>query len=65
MQFTEERNVPWLLLLIDFAKAFDSVSWQFIDKALNYFNLASEEIACNSNLIDEMIGVIKEFLRNR
>ena len=38
MQFTEERNIPGLLLMIDFEKAFDSVSWQFIDKALNFFN---------------------------
>ena len=38
MQFTEERNIPGLLLMIDFEKAFDSVSWQIIDKALNVFN---------------------------
>ena len=38
MQFTEERNIPRLLLMIDFEKAFDSVSCQYIDKALNVFN---------------------------
>ena len=38
MQFTEEQNIPGLLLLIDFEKAFDSVSWSFINKVLKFFN---------------------------
>ena len=38
MSFTEENHVPGLLLLIDFEKAFDSLSWQFIHKALKYLN---------------------------
>ena len=37
MQFTEERNIPGLLLMIDCEKAFDSVSWQFIDNAQSFF----------------------------
>ena len=37
MQFTEERNIPGLLLMIDIKKAFDSVSWQFIDNTLICF----------------------------
>ena len=35
---TEKENLPGLLLMIDFEKAFDSVSWAFIEKALNFFN---------------------------
>ena len=35
---TENDNIPGLLLMIDFEKAFDSVSWSFIEKALNFFN---------------------------
>ena len=31
LQFTEENNIPGLLLLIDFEKAFDSLSWSFIN----------------------------------
>ena len=38
MQYTEEQHIPGLLLLIDFEKAFDSLSWRFIDKVLDYFN---------------------------
>lgn len=37
MSFTENKNIPGLLVLIDFEKAFDSVSWSFIFKALEYF----------------------------
>ena len=33
-----------LLLMIDFEKAFDSVSWKFIEKALNFFNFGSSII---------------------
>ena len=33
--YTEQNNIPGLLLLIDFEKAFD---WSFIQKALKNFN---------------------------
>jgi hypothetical protein len=36
--YTEKENIPGMLLLIDFEKAFDSVSWSFIQEALAYFN---------------------------
>ena len=38
MNYTEQNNIQGLLLLIDFEKAFDSLSWQFIHKALKYLN---------------------------
>ena len=38
MQHTEECNIPGLLLLIDFEKAFDSVAWKFIRETLCFFN---------------------------
>ena len=38
MDFTEEYDIPGLLLFIDFEKAFDSVSWNFLYKVLNFFN---------------------------
>ena len=36
--YTKKNNVPGLLLLIDFEKAFDSVAWSFIHKVLDFFN---------------------------
>lgn len=38
MQYADENNVPGLLLLIDFEKAFDSLSWSFMTKVLQMFN---------------------------
>ena len=38
MNYTEQNNIPGLLLLIDFEKAFDSVSWSFIQKVLKFLN---------------------------
>ena len=36
--YTERENIPGLLLMIDFEKAFDSVSWSFIEKSLAFFH---------------------------
>ena len=38
MKFTDEKNIPGLLLLIDFEKAFYSLSWNFLHKALEHLN---------------------------
>ena len=37
MKFTEDSNVPGMLVSIDFEKAFDSISWSFIYKTLEYY----------------------------
>ena len=34
MQFVDEKNIPGLLLLIDFEKAYDSLSWSFMKSIL-------------------------------
>ena len=39
MQFTDDNDIPEVLLIIDFEKAFDSVSWDFIDKTLQLFKM--------------------------
>ena len=38
MFYTELNDIPGLLLIIDFEKAFDSISWSFIHKTLDIFN---------------------------
>ena len=38
MQLVDDKNIPGLLLLIDFEKAFDSLSWSFMRKVLSSFN---------------------------
>ena len=38
LEYTNSRNIPGLLLFIDFEKAFDSISWAFLNKTLNFFN---------------------------
>ena len=38
LNHTEKNDIPALILLIDFEKAFDSVAWSFIHKVLNFFN---------------------------
>ena len=41
MEYTEEEKIPGLLLLIDFEKAFDSLSWSFIQKVTKFFNFGT------------------------
>ena len=36
--YTEKNKIPGLLLLIDFAAAFDTVSWNFMSEVLKFFN---------------------------
>ena len=36
MHYTSSKNIPGLLGLIDFEKAFDSISWSFIYKVITY-----------------------------
>ncbi|MCU7801406.1 MAG: reverse transcriptase family protein, partial [gamma proteobacterium symbiont of Lucinoma myriamae] len=38
IKFTDEYDIPGLLLFIDFEKAFDSLSWNFLHKALIHLN---------------------------
>jgi exonuclease III len=44
LYYTEKENIPGMLLAIDFEKAFDSVSWSFIQKALSFFNFGPDII---------------------
>jgi len=37
IQYTANKNIPGLLLFLDFEKAFDSLEWSFIKKSLQHF----------------------------
>lgn len=41
MSFTELQDIPGLRVMIYFEKAFDSVSWKFIQETLNFFKFWS------------------------
>ena len=45
MHFAEENNIEGLLLLVDFEKAFDSVSWNFITEVLKFFKFGKSFIS--------------------
>ena len=38
LHITDELDIPGLLLIVDFEKAFDSISWKFINHTLNFLN---------------------------
>ena len=40
-----KKNIPGLLLFIDFKKAFDSPEWSFIERTLQYFGFDSSLIS--------------------
>ena len=42
MDFTAKKNIPDLLLFIDFQKAFDRVEWEFLIESLKKFNLGRD-----------------------
>ena len=39
MHYTDEENIPSLLLLFDFQKAIDTLSWNFIQQTLAFSSL--------------------------
>ena len=43
--YTEQQNIPGLLLFVDFEKAFDSLEWPFIEKTLTYYNFGISVIS--------------------
>lgn len=44
IQYTKQNNIPGLLLLVDFEKAFDSISWCYLYEVLRYFNFGSKYV---------------------
>ena len=44
MHYAEKHNMTGLLLLVDFEKAFDSLSWSFINTVMNFFGFGQSII---------------------
>ena len=42
--YPKKHQVPSLLLMVDFIKAFDSVAWSFIEKSFSKFKFGSDII---------------------
>ena len=65
MHFTEKHKIPGLLMLIDFEKAFDSVSWKFLYSVLEILGFGSGFIKWikmfNNNITASIIGT-KQYL---
>ena len=41
----QKKDIPGMMLSVDFEKAFDTFSWKFIEKVLNYFNFGPSIIS--------------------
>ena len=46
INFAGAKNIPGLLLFLDFKKAFDSLNLSFIQRTFKYFNFGSSMINC-------------------
>ena len=44
MYYTEKNNIPGMILMLDFATAFDSLSWKFMHNVLEFFNFGPNNI---------------------
>ena len=44
ISYVKEKNMPGLLLFLDFEKAFDTIEWPFIRKTLHYFGFGTSII---------------------
>ena len=40
--YAKQHQIPGLLLMVDFEKAFDSVTWSFIEKSLRKFKFGKD-----------------------
>ena len=48
MHYLEKNQLPGLLMLVDFQKPFDSVSWLFLNNALRFYNFGRD--FCHKNI---------------
>ena len=68
MQVAEQKNINGLLMLIDVEKAFDSISWKFMDKVFEFFNFPADIVnwikLINKNMESTIIqcGILSDFV---
>ena len=69
IDITKDENIQGLVLLVDFEKAFDSISWKFIDKTLTFFNFGPvfrhtiKTLYNNAKLCVIQHGIFSEFFK--
>ena len=67
IQLVEEKHIPNLLLMVDFEKAFNSISWKYMDKILLFFNFGPyirstiKTLDNNASLCVIQHGIFSEF----
>ena len=55
MHYRETKQIPGLLILIDFEKAFDLVSWQFLYKIMAFYGFEDNWIKLFNNNVNAYV----------
>ena len=55
IEYTEQEDIPALLISIDFEKCFDRVEWQAVKGALKYFNFGGILMVVFNLLLDALL----------
>ena len=58
MDHVDKEYIPGLLLIVDFEKAFDSISWEFIADVLDFFNFGPSIKKWISVLYNDILSAI-------
>ena len=58
IRYAEEHEIPSLLISIDYEKAFDKLDWNFIFKALEYFNFPATIIKWINILYTNVVSAV-------
>ena len=60
MNYIEEENIPGFLSVVDFEKAFNSISWDFIGEVLEFFKFGSSMIKWISVLYNNISSAVTQ-----